>query len=195
MPVPNPVKAETREELQRLLRQDTRKIIITTIFKFGEPSGGEAEDALAWSGNAEDLGDRWSVDNHVRCNSVIGDGMNPSIAGAQRNEALEYAWTNIGHENEDQREGDVAPGREYGPSFNQVHQCVGDGINRRHSHELGFEDGRHRQRNDETDRQADRRGKHRLPCHERQHISRSRTNRDPDADLLSVAVHRRCETA
>lgn len=37
--VPNLVKAETREDLERLLRQDTRKIIITTIFKFGEAEG------------------------------------------------------------------------------------------------------------------------------------------------------------
>lgn len=37
--VPNLVKAETREDLQRLLKQDTRKIIITTIFKFGEAEG------------------------------------------------------------------------------------------------------------------------------------------------------------
>ncbi|MBK7760139.1 MAG: HsdR family type I site-specific deoxyribonuclease, partial [Deltaproteobacteria bacterium] len=37
--VPNLVKAETRDELQRLLKQDTRKIIITTIFKFGEADG------------------------------------------------------------------------------------------------------------------------------------------------------------
>jgi type I restriction enzyme R subunit len=37
--VPNLVKAETRAELQRLLQQDTRKIIITTIFKFGEAGG------------------------------------------------------------------------------------------------------------------------------------------------------------
>ena len=37
--VPNLVKAETRDELQRLLTQDTRKIIITTIFKFGEADG------------------------------------------------------------------------------------------------------------------------------------------------------------
>lgn len=37
--VPNLVKAETRAELERLLRQDTRKIIITTIFKFGEAEG------------------------------------------------------------------------------------------------------------------------------------------------------------
>jgi type I restriction enzyme R subunit len=37
--VPNLVKAETREDLQRLLKQDTRKIIITTIFKFGEADG------------------------------------------------------------------------------------------------------------------------------------------------------------
>ncbi len=37
--IPNLVKAETREELARLLRQDTRKIIITTIFKFGEADG------------------------------------------------------------------------------------------------------------------------------------------------------------
>lgn len=34
--VPNTVVAETREELQRLLAQDTRKIIITTIHKFAE---------------------------------------------------------------------------------------------------------------------------------------------------------------
>ena len=37
--VPNLVKAETRDELQRLLKQDARKIIITTIFKFGEAEG------------------------------------------------------------------------------------------------------------------------------------------------------------
>ena len=37
--IPNLVKAETREELERLLKQDTRKIIITTIFKFGEADG------------------------------------------------------------------------------------------------------------------------------------------------------------
>ena len=37
--VPNTVIAESREELQRLLQQDTRKIIITTIHKFGEAEG------------------------------------------------------------------------------------------------------------------------------------------------------------
>jgi type I restriction enzyme R subunit len=37
--VPNLVKAETRDELAKLLKQDTRKIIITTIFKFGEADG------------------------------------------------------------------------------------------------------------------------------------------------------------
>jgi len=37
--IPNLVKAESTEELERLLRQDTRKIIITTIFKFGEAEG------------------------------------------------------------------------------------------------------------------------------------------------------------
>lgn len=37
--IPNLVKANSREELERLLRQDTRKIIITTIFKFGEVRG------------------------------------------------------------------------------------------------------------------------------------------------------------
>jgi type I restriction enzyme R subunit len=36
---PNLVKAESRAELQRLLSQDVRKIIITTIFKFGEAGG------------------------------------------------------------------------------------------------------------------------------------------------------------
>lgn len=36
---PNLVKADTRAELQRLLAQDIRKIIITTIFKFGEADG------------------------------------------------------------------------------------------------------------------------------------------------------------
>ncbi len=36
---PNLVKAESRAELQRLLGQDVRKIIITTIFKFGEAGG------------------------------------------------------------------------------------------------------------------------------------------------------------
>lgn len=37
--VPNLVKAETRDDLEKLLTQDTRKIIITTIFKFGEAEG------------------------------------------------------------------------------------------------------------------------------------------------------------
>jgi len=37
--IPNLVKTDSREELQRLLKQDTRKIIITTIFKFGEAEG------------------------------------------------------------------------------------------------------------------------------------------------------------
>jgi type I restriction enzyme R subunit len=37
--IPNLVKAETREELEQLLLQDTRKIIITTIFRFAEADG------------------------------------------------------------------------------------------------------------------------------------------------------------
>jgi type I restriction enzyme R subunit len=37
--VPNTVAAETREELQRLLAQDARKVIITTIHKFAEAPG------------------------------------------------------------------------------------------------------------------------------------------------------------
>jgi type I restriction enzyme R subunit len=37
--IPNLVKAESREELERLLQQDIRKVIITTIFKFGEAEG------------------------------------------------------------------------------------------------------------------------------------------------------------
>jgi len=36
---PNLIKAESRADLQRLLAQDIRKIIITTIFKFGEAEG------------------------------------------------------------------------------------------------------------------------------------------------------------
>jgi type I restriction enzyme, R subunit len=37
--IPNLEKADTREKLQQLLSQDVRKIIITTIFKFGEAEG------------------------------------------------------------------------------------------------------------------------------------------------------------
>lgn len=37
--IPNLVKADSRYELEKLLRQDTRKIIITTIFKFAEADG------------------------------------------------------------------------------------------------------------------------------------------------------------
>lgn len=37
--IPNLEKAESREKLQQLLAQDVRKIIITTIFKFGETDG------------------------------------------------------------------------------------------------------------------------------------------------------------
>ena len=36
---PNLVKAETRTDLESMLAQDMRKIIITTIFKFGEAEG------------------------------------------------------------------------------------------------------------------------------------------------------------
>ncbi|EPT3176118.1 type I restriction endonuclease subunit R, partial [Yersinia enterocolitica] len=37
--IPNLEKADSREKLQQLLSQDVRKIIITTIFKFGEANG------------------------------------------------------------------------------------------------------------------------------------------------------------
>jgi type I restriction enzyme R subunit len=37
--IPNLVKGETRSDLEKLLRQDSRKIIITTIFRFGEAEG------------------------------------------------------------------------------------------------------------------------------------------------------------
>lgn len=37
--IPNLKKADTREKLRQLLAQDVRKIIITTIFKFGEATG------------------------------------------------------------------------------------------------------------------------------------------------------------
>jgi len=37
--IPNLVKAETRGDLERLLKQGTQKIIITTIFKFAEADG------------------------------------------------------------------------------------------------------------------------------------------------------------
>ena len=37
--IPNLIKAESRSDMETLLRQDTRKIIITTIFKFGEAEG------------------------------------------------------------------------------------------------------------------------------------------------------------
>ncbi len=37
--IPNLEKADTRDKLQQLLAQDVRKIIITTIFKFGEADG------------------------------------------------------------------------------------------------------------------------------------------------------------
>ena len=56
--VPNLVKAETREELERLLRQDTRKIIITTIFKFGEAN---EESALARKAQGGILNDRENI--------------------------------------------------------------------------------------------------------------------------------------
>ena len=37
--IPNLISADSRQDLETLLRQDTRKIIITTIFKFGEAEG------------------------------------------------------------------------------------------------------------------------------------------------------------
>ena len=37
--VPNMIKTESREELQSLLSQDVRKVVITTIHKFGEADG------------------------------------------------------------------------------------------------------------------------------------------------------------
>jgi len=37
--VPNTIKAESREDLRKLLAQDVRKVIITTIHKFGEAPG------------------------------------------------------------------------------------------------------------------------------------------------------------
>lgn len=47
--IPNLVKADSREALETLLRQDTRKVIITTIFKFAEAEGvlNERENIVA----------------------------------------------------------------------------------------------------------------------------------------------------
>jgi type I restriction enzyme R subunit len=42
--IPNLIKAESRQELETLLRQGTRKIIITTIFKFAEAGGVLSSD-------------------------------------------------------------------------------------------------------------------------------------------------------
>jgi type I restriction enzyme, R subunit len=42
--IPNLIKAESRAELETLLKQGTRKIIITTIFKFGESDGVLSDD-------------------------------------------------------------------------------------------------------------------------------------------------------
>ncbi|MEW6403587.1 MAG: HsdR family type I site-specific deoxyribonuclease [Chloroflexota bacterium] len=42
--IPNLIKAESRAELETLLRQGTRKIIITTIFKFAEADGELSSD-------------------------------------------------------------------------------------------------------------------------------------------------------
>jgi type I site-specific restriction-modification system R (restriction) subunit len=44
--VPNLVKAETRDELRQLLRQDARKVVITTIFRFGEDTPQQAMQKL-----------------------------------------------------------------------------------------------------------------------------------------------------
>ena len=49
--VPNTVAAQTRSELQQLLDRDTRKVIITTIHKFGEAGGilTIGRTSLSWS--------------------------------------------------------------------------------------------------------------------------------------------------
>ncbi|MCB0034515.1 MAG: HsdR family type I site-specific deoxyribonuclease, partial [Anaerolineales bacterium] len=49
--VPNLVKAESRADLELMLRQDLRKIIITTIFKFGEVGGNGQSPLLNDSDN------------------------------------------------------------------------------------------------------------------------------------------------
>ena len=66
--IPNLEKADTREKLQQLLGQDVRKIIITTIFKFGEATGclNDRSNIIALVDEAHrtqegDLGDRKSV--------------------------------------------------------------------------------------------------------------------------------------
>jgi len=52
--IPNLVKAETRDILEQLLLQDTRKIIITTIHKFGEVEGllNERENIIVFADEA-----------------------------------------------------------------------------------------------------------------------------------------------
>jgi type I site-specific restriction-modification system R (restriction) subunit len=42
--VPNMVGVESREELQSLLRQDVRKVLITTIHKFGTTDYSDSAD-------------------------------------------------------------------------------------------------------------------------------------------------------
>ncbi|OAI11151.1 DEAD/DEAH box helicase [Methylomonas koyamae] len=59
--IPNLEKAETRDKLQQLLAQDVRKIIITTIFKFGENSNSVRPEPV--EGRSSTSSDRTGVLN------------------------------------------------------------------------------------------------------------------------------------
>ena len=56
----------------------------------------------------EGFDDERRVDDHVRRDGMIGDRMNPSVAGAKRDDGLDHARTGVAEKDEDERQRGIA---------------------------------------------------------------------------------------
>src|SRR3974390_3214142 len=68
--------------------------------------------------------DERGIDNHVRCDRVITDRMNPGVSGPKSDEALEHSWPEIRQRHEEERQHGIAWVRKRRPALNQVHRGV-----------------------------------------------------------------------
>src|ERR1700735_1374506 len=80
--------------------------------------GARGENGLQGrSLHAEHFRDHRRIDQHMRCDSVVADGVDPGVAGAQRYDCLDHAGTEILETNKNQRQRHVSWRTEHRPAF------------------------------------------------------------------------------
>jgi len=74
----------------------------------------------------EDFDDQWGIDDYVRRDGMVSDGMDPGVAGAQSDDRFHHSRTEILQDDKYQRQCDIPRRVECRPAFDDVHGRVGD---------------------------------------------------------------------